>query len=192
MGGCAIKSYRRQHVPIGSGLTEAAFQMVCTPRRKRSGRVWTREGGQGIVDLRVIWLSGVWDAVSQHYLASKLIPSPKGIWPKALSMSKRQRRSWEWSDHTRPIRAGANGPTGLRHASPRCTGVWPCSRVVLGPSPDAALSSSAYGKAPAARLVITAHTASSPAEGPPVHPYLDRNDRTSPRPMRDNGAYGGR
>jgi hypothetical protein len=59
---------------LGSGITEAACKLVCTQRRKRSGMAWTREGGQVILDLRVIWLSGVWDAVSQRYLALKPIP----------------------------------------------------------------------------------------------------------------------
>ena len=65
------QSYRRQHLPIGSGITEAACKIVFTQRLKRSGMAWTREGGQVILDLRVIWLSGVWEAVHQRYLASK-------------------------------------------------------------------------------------------------------------------------
>jgi hypothetical protein len=43
-------------------------------RLKRSGMSWPIDGGQVILDLRVIWLSGVWDAVHQRYLASKLTP----------------------------------------------------------------------------------------------------------------------
>ena len=35
-----------------------------------------RAGGQVILDLRVIWLSGVWEAVHQRYLASKPLPVP--------------------------------------------------------------------------------------------------------------------
>jgi hypothetical protein len=68
------QSYRRQHLPIGSGITEAACKIVFTQRLKRSGVSWTREGGQVIVDLRVIWLSGVWKTVHQRYLASKALP----------------------------------------------------------------------------------------------------------------------
>jgi len=70
------QSYRREHLPIGSGVTEAACKIVFTQRRKRSGMAWTRAGGQVILDLRVIWLSGVWEAVHQRYLASKPIPVP--------------------------------------------------------------------------------------------------------------------
>jgi hypothetical protein len=69
--------YRRQHLPIGSGITEAACKIVFTQRLKRSGMSWTIPGGQVILDLRVIWLSGVWDAVHQRYLASKPQPAPQ-------------------------------------------------------------------------------------------------------------------
>jgi hypothetical protein len=68
------QAYRRQPLPIGSGITEAACKIVFTQRLKRSGMAWTREGGQVIVDLRVIWLRGVWEAVHQRYLASKALP----------------------------------------------------------------------------------------------------------------------
>ena len=43
-------------------------------RLKRSGMSWTIEGGQVILDLRVLWLSGVWHTVYQRYLASKPMP----------------------------------------------------------------------------------------------------------------------
>jgi hypothetical protein len=53
------RSYRRQHLPIVSGITEAACKVVFTQRLKCSGMAWTRDGGQVILDLRVIRLSGV-------------------------------------------------------------------------------------------------------------------------------------
>lgn len=68
------RHYSSQRLPIGSGVTEAACKIVFTQRLKRSGMSWTREGGQVILDLRVIWLSGVWDDVHQRYLASKPMP----------------------------------------------------------------------------------------------------------------------
>jgi len=37
------QSYRRQHVPIGSGITEAACKIVLTQRLKRSEISWTIE-----------------------------------------------------------------------------------------------------------------------------------------------------
>jgi hypothetical protein len=68
------RHYRSQGLPIGSGITEAACKMVFTQRLKCSGMSWTIAGGQVIVDLRVIWLSGVWSEVHQRYLASKPMP----------------------------------------------------------------------------------------------------------------------
>jgi hypothetical protein len=63
--------YRRDHLPIGSGVTEAACKTVFTQRMKQSGMTWNGESGQWIVDLRVIHLSGVWSEVYQSYLGSK-------------------------------------------------------------------------------------------------------------------------
>lgn len=66
--------YRRQKLPIGSGITEAGCKIVFTQRLKRSGMSWTIEGGQIILDLRVIRLSRIWEQVHQRYLASKPLP----------------------------------------------------------------------------------------------------------------------
>jgi hypothetical protein len=66
--------YKRQGLPLGSGITEAACKIVFTQRLKRSGMSWTIEGGQVILDLRVIKLSRVWGKVHQRYLASKALP----------------------------------------------------------------------------------------------------------------------
>jgi hypothetical protein len=66
--------YRRDHLPIGSGVTEAACKTVFTQRLKQSGMTWKLEGGQWIVDLRVIHLSGVWPQVYQAYLHATILP----------------------------------------------------------------------------------------------------------------------
>jgi len=63
-----------QRLPIGSGITEAACKTVFTQRLKRSGMSWTLSGGQVILDVRVIWLRGVWEEVHERYLASKPMP----------------------------------------------------------------------------------------------------------------------
>jgi hypothetical protein len=68
------QAYKRQHLPIGSGITEAACKIVFTQRLKRSGMSWTIAGGQVILDLRVLWLSSVWESAHQRYLASKPLP----------------------------------------------------------------------------------------------------------------------
>jgi hypothetical protein len=63
--------YRRSHLPIGSGVTEAACKTVFTQRLKQSGMTWKAESGQWIVDLRLIHLSGTWSEVYRRYLQSK-------------------------------------------------------------------------------------------------------------------------
>jgi hypothetical protein len=67
--------YRHQGLPIGSGVTEAACKTVFTERLKRSGMTWSRAGGQVIVDLRILVLSGVWQETHQAYLASRPQPT---------------------------------------------------------------------------------------------------------------------
>ena len=63
--------YRRQGLQIGSGVTEAACKTVFAERLKRSGMTWCREGGQVILDLRVLRLSSVWSKAHQAYLRSR-------------------------------------------------------------------------------------------------------------------------
>lgn len=54
--------YKRNHLPIGSGVTEAACKTVFTQRLKLSGMRWSHEGACRILTLRTILLSGTWDA----------------------------------------------------------------------------------------------------------------------------------
>jgi hypothetical protein len=67
--------YRANRLPIGSGVTEAACKTVFTQRLKQSGMTWKLDGGQWIVDLRVIQLSGVWSEAYQSYLQTKILPA---------------------------------------------------------------------------------------------------------------------
>ena len=67
---------RRQGLPIGSGVTEAACKTVFTQRLKRSGMRWQRESGQVIVDLRVLHLSGIWVEVVRRDLQARPLPEP--------------------------------------------------------------------------------------------------------------------
>jgi hypothetical protein len=55
--------FRRQGLPIGSGITEAACKTVFTQRLKLSGMRWSGPGAQTILNLRVLLLSGLWDEV---------------------------------------------------------------------------------------------------------------------------------
>ena len=52
------QAYRREHLPIGSGITEAAYKIVFTQRLKRSGMSWTERVASHL-HLRVLWLRGV-------------------------------------------------------------------------------------------------------------------------------------
>ncbi len=60
--------YRRQGIPIGSGVTEAGCKVAVTQRLKRSGMGWGREGGQVVLTLRCVWLSGAWRRAWQAHL----------------------------------------------------------------------------------------------------------------------------
>ena len=66
--------YRRQHIPIGSGVTEAACKTVFTQRLKLSGQRWSHEGAQRILTLRTILLSGTWESTYRHCLQQNVIP----------------------------------------------------------------------------------------------------------------------
>jgi hypothetical protein len=68
--------YRKQGLPIGSGVTEAACKTVFTQRLKRSGMRWAVSGGQVVVSLRVVLLSGVWEATVGRWLNSQQVPTP--------------------------------------------------------------------------------------------------------------------
>jgi hypothetical protein len=81
-------TYRRQGLPIGSGVTEAACKTVFAERLKRSGMTWGREGGQVIVDLRVLKLSKVWWPAYQAYLRSR--PEPSIVKPASHQVTRGQ------------------------------------------------------------------------------------------------------
>jgi hypothetical protein len=67
---------RRRGLAIGSGITEAACKTLFTQRFKQSGMKWSLEGGQVVVDLRVIWISKQWRNVYNTYL--KQLPQAEG------------------------------------------------------------------------------------------------------------------
>ena len=65
-------AYRHDHLPIGSGITEAACKTVFTQRLKLSGMRWSKKGGQTILDLRTLRLSRIWDPVRDAMLKNSL------------------------------------------------------------------------------------------------------------------------
>jgi hypothetical protein len=80
--------YRHQRMPIGSGVTEAACKTVFTERLKRSGMTWGHEGGQVILDLRVLVLSKVWHEAHDRYLRSR--PQPTIAKPASQQVNRKQ------------------------------------------------------------------------------------------------------
>jgi hypothetical protein len=69
------RDYRAVGLPLGSGVTEAACKTVFTQRLKQSGMRWERSGGQVVVTLRVLLLSGVWDTTVAQWLNSQQFPT---------------------------------------------------------------------------------------------------------------------
>jgi hypothetical protein len=53
-------AYQRDHLPIGSGVVEAACKTLVTQRLKGSGMAWTLAGGQAILTLRSLLQSDRW------------------------------------------------------------------------------------------------------------------------------------
>jgi hypothetical protein len=70
--------FKNRHIPLGSGITEAACKTVYTQRLKLSGMSWKNEGAQQILSLRTIHLSGIWSTTYDMHLAAitNLIPQP--------------------------------------------------------------------------------------------------------------------
>jgi hypothetical protein len=66
---------RRQGLPLGSGVTEAACKTVYTQRLKLSGMNWGKPGAQAVLNLRVVELSGVWEPTFQALLADYSEPT---------------------------------------------------------------------------------------------------------------------
>lgn len=81
--------YRREGLPIGSGVTEAACKTVFSERLKRSGMRWHKDSGQVIVDLRVLHLSGIWDEVVRRDLEARPLPKKVSHRPQTSRTSKK-------------------------------------------------------------------------------------------------------
>lgn len=60
--------YQSQHLPIGSGVTEAACKTIFAQRMKLSGMRWGKSGAQIILTLRCALLSDVWEPVYRRLL----------------------------------------------------------------------------------------------------------------------------
>lgn len=59
---------KSHHIPIGSGVTEAACKTIYTQRLKLSGMRWSFEGAKTILTLRTVLLSGTWEPIFDAHL----------------------------------------------------------------------------------------------------------------------------
>jgi hypothetical protein len=57
------------NLPIGSGVTESTCKFAVTDRMRRTGMRWKRSGGQAVMTLRALLVSGCFDAAWQEMLA---------------------------------------------------------------------------------------------------------------------------
>lgn len=60
---------RQHHLPIGSGVVEAACKNLIGARMKKSGMRWTLEGGQTVLTLRSLILSNRWEGFWTYFLS---------------------------------------------------------------------------------------------------------------------------
>jgi len=88
------QGYRRRGLPIGSGVTEAACKTVFTQRFKRAGMRWRHESGQVILDLRLLQLSGIWEAAFVADLAARPLPQPCGAADRPAQRESSQEASY--------------------------------------------------------------------------------------------------
>ena len=74
---------KAQHLPIGSGVVEAACKTLVTQRMKRSGMRWRHDGGQAILTFRSLVQSERfehgWQLLAETYRAS--VSPPKNVVP---------------------------------------------------------------------------------------------------------------
>lgn len=64
------RDYKQRHIPLGSGITEAACKTVYTQRLKLSGMRWKRPGAGYVLNLRTLLLSRTWRPAYDRFLAT--------------------------------------------------------------------------------------------------------------------------
>ena len=77
--------YASLHIPLGSGVTEAACKTVFTQRLKNSGMRWSHSGAQMILTLRTILLSKSWSPTYATCLATAY---PHNLRPYLKNLNK--------------------------------------------------------------------------------------------------------
>jgi hypothetical protein len=64
--------YLRAGYPIASGVIEGACRHLVKDRMERAGMHWTVPGAQAMLDVRSIYVSGLWDEYQQHRIPREL------------------------------------------------------------------------------------------------------------------------
>lgn len=82
--------YLRQHLPIASGVVEAACKTLVTQRLKCSGMAWTLAGGQAILTLRSLIQSARWSP-AWNLLAADFRQTITIVNPSAATQSRNLR-----------------------------------------------------------------------------------------------------
>ena len=75
--------YRDQHIPLGSGVTEAACKTIFTQRLKLSGMAWSYDGAKRILTLRTVLFSGTWPSTYAAFLVNDQNPKILAYAPKS-------------------------------------------------------------------------------------------------------------
>lgn len=82
-------AYQRQHLPIASGVMEAACKTLVTQRLKGSGMAWTMAGGQAILTLRSLLQSErwalAWPLLAADFRSPVVIPDENTEVPLSLA-----------------------------------------------------------------------------------------------------------
>jgi hypothetical protein len=60
--------YLQEGYPIASGVVEGACRHLVKDRMERAGMHWTVPGAQAMLDVRSIYVSGLWDGYQQYWI----------------------------------------------------------------------------------------------------------------------------
>jgi hypothetical protein len=63
--------YLREGYPIASGAVEGACRHLVKDRLERAGMHWTIPGAQAMLDVRSIYVSGLWDDYQKYWIGSE-------------------------------------------------------------------------------------------------------------------------
>ena len=68
LGRMRYDEYLRAGYPIATGVVEGACRHLVKDRMERAGMHWTVPGAQAMLDVRSIYVSGLWDAYQEYWI----------------------------------------------------------------------------------------------------------------------------